>query len=141
MQPKFLIVDDDPDSLTLLDAILTSLDGVTERTESGARALEILHNEKRAKEFEAVFVDLIMPSLSGFAVISAIRQNSETRKMPVIAITAQDQRETLMEAYSLGADYFLTKPFTKEQVAYGFDLIFGEEQQGGPKAHFTNYDV
>jgi CheY-like chemotaxis protein len=142
MQPKFLIVDDDPQALELLDTILTSLEATVERADSGARALEILHDQKRASEFEAVFVDLIMPNLTGFAVISAIRKNAATAKLPIIALTAQDQRETLLEAYSLGADYFITKPFTREQVSYGFDLIFGQEEaKEAQKAHFTNYDV
>lgn len=145
--PKFLIVDDDQEILKIAEAMITSLGCQCETAQSGEEALRLLHSEKRSAEFDAVFLDVMMPSLSGLAVLKELKSKPETAEMPVVMLTALDGRKDIIEGYSLGADYYIPKPFTQDQIVFGLNLLFGdgesETQEIGErkaKVHFVDFD-
>src|SRR5262249_30347234 len=103
----FLLVDDRPDNLTVLEALLRrdDLDIVT--ANSGAEALEIL----LARDIGLAIIDVHMPEMDGFALAELMRGAERTRRIPFIFITAGlHDAQRVFEGYDAGAVDFLYKP-------------------------------
>ncbi|MBX7139384.1 MAG: response regulator, partial [Oligoflexia bacterium] len=73
MNPKFLIVDDDPSCTDLLATMLQSLGCESVAVHSGTEALSILSNEVSSSAFDAVFLDIMMPDIDGLQVLTQFR--------------------------------------------------------------------
>lgn len=104
-RPLILAVDDEEPLLKLLRVNL-ALEGYHVVTASnGISALELLEEYKP----ELVILDIMMPELDGFQVLSLVRQRSD---IPVIMLTARCEATTLRDALFLGADDYVIKPFS-----------------------------
>jgi len=88
----------------------------------GVDALKKLGEEK----FDLLICDILMPKKDGWEVLKELRSDPSTKDMPVIVLTAKTRDEDMFRGYDLGANYFMTKPFTKSQLLYGIKLMFGE---------------
>jgi len=105
---KILIVDDQPENLIVLDALLASMDQEVIRAGSGREALKLLLNH----EVALILLDIQMPDMDGYETAALIRQREILKHTPIIFLTAmytEDLHES--EAYALGAVDFITKPF------------------------------
>jgi len=104
---KVLIVDDVEANLLLLKGILKSLELIIYEAESGNAALRILMKE----EIDIVLLDVQMPDINGFEVAELMRDNTRTKDIPIIFITAINKEESYMfKGYELGAVDYLYKP-------------------------------
>jgi len=54
-----------------------------------------------------------------------VKSNPKTKDIPVIVLTAQNEDSDMFKGYDLGANYYMTKPFSKAQLLYGLQLMFG----------------
>jgi DNA-binding response OmpR family regulator len=102
---KILVADDDPDLLDLVAYALTQTGYLVVKAADGTSALEHFN----AEEPDLVILDINMPGLSGFEVCSRIRGGST---VPVMMLTARGEEQDLVRALDLGADDYLTKPFS-----------------------------
>src|SRR6202044_1174452 len=102
---KMLIADDDRDLRELIGFTLTQAGYLVLKSGDGPNALQTFENESP----DLVVLDINMPGVSGFQVCEAIRKRS---RVPVIMLTARDEEEDLVRALELGADDYLTKPFS-----------------------------
>ena len=127
MKQRILVVDDNPDSLTIMRTILENQGYEVSVAATGADALEQV---KRAPP-ALVLLDVMMPEISGFEVLQEIREDAHTGRVPVILVTAKTQDEDLMSGYRYGADYYITKPFTAKQLLYGVELVLGKGESIG----------
>jgi two-component system alkaline phosphatase synthesis response regulator PhoP len=127
MRREVLVVDDNADSVAILRGFLTARGFGVAAANNGMEALECL----RRQVFDLVLLDVMMPGMSGFEVLSHLRQDPATATLPVILLTAKLEDEDLMTGYSGGADYYITKPFTPKQLFYGIDLVLAEGNAGG----------
>ena len=91
-----LIVDDDPDARELLEEVAQSLGLETRSASDGLEALDVLRTTEKDPP-GLIMLDLMMPSMDGFAVYNWLRGNPTTRRVPVIVVTAvaRDQVDTL----------------------------------------------
>lgn len=107
---KFLIllVDDTPTNLHVLAGALRSQYRIKTAT-NGPVALEIA---ARADKPDLILLDVMMPGMSGIEVLRILRHNPETADIPVVFVSADASEQTQLEGLSLGADDYLTKPFT-----------------------------
>ena len=107
---KVLIIDDDPMARDLLKRVLSKEGFSPEIAASGESGL------RRAKEMHpvAITLDVMMPGLDGWAVLSALKSDPATTAIPVIMVSIIDNRNL---GYSLGASDYLTKPVDREQLA------------------------
>lgn len=64
-----------------------------------------------------------MPNVNGYDLLTRLKLHADTQTIPVIMLTCQSDPESLMSGYSVGADYYITKPFTREQLLYGVKLV------------------
>ncbi len=111
-QPTILIVDDQPQNLRLLDAVLQPRGYRTVPAASGEEALEVLRREQLP---DLVLLDILMPGMDGYEVCRRIREHPDTAFLPVVMITASDTAQKL-RATEAGADDFVTKPFDQGEL-------------------------
>lgn len=103
---RILLVDDNASIRDLVSRRLTRDGHDVEACDSGRAGLRLA----RRGTFDLVLLDLMMPGLNGFEVLSRLRAEPETRALPVIVISALDETETAVRCIESGADDFLTKP-------------------------------
>src|SRR6187399_2694105 len=118
-----LIVDDRPENLLALEAILEPLESDLVRAASGEEALRHLLQE----EFAAILLDVQMPGLDGFQTAELIKQRERTRHIPILFLTAiSKDAEHVFRGYDAGAVDYLMKPFDPQilraKVAVFIDL-------------------
>ena len=107
-QARILLVDDRPENLIALDAILSPLNQILVPVRSGEEALQALV----ADEFAVVLLDIVMPGMSGIETAGRIKQNAKIRDVPIIFLTAAiAQPEQPFLGYAAGAVDYLAKPF------------------------------
>ncbi|HEY1922604.1 MAG TPA: response regulator [Tepidisphaeraceae bacterium] len=109
-QASILIVDDKPDKLLALEAVLEDLGQRIVRANSGREALRHL----LAEEFAVILLDVNMPDIDGFEAASMIRQRSSSQHIPIIFITAFGDEMHMARGYSLGAVDFIQAPVIPE---------------------------
>lgn len=103
-----LVVDDRPDNLLALEAVLEPLSVRVARATSGAEALRRLLSE----EFAVILLDVQMPEMDGFETARLIKGRNRTRNVPIIFLTAISREvEHQLQGYGSGAVDYLTKPF------------------------------
>lgn len=85
-------------------------DGVAEVVEAGSgfEALRLLARER----FTLVLLDINMPDVSGLELVAFVRKNPSTREVPVVMVTTEGRDTDRQRALALGADRYVTKPFT-----------------------------
>lgn len=106
-RPNVLIVDDVEANLLACEALLEGMDCNVVRARSGSEALRLLLKHA----FAVMLLDVRMPTMDGYEVARYARQNSATKDVPIIFLTADpDTDDTLLRAYGTGAVDFLTKP-------------------------------
>lgn len=125
MQKKILVVDDSPDTVQIVSTILEGKGFSVVKAFSAMDALSQV--EKGVPDL--VILDIMMPKMNGLEVLEKLRGSVETGSVPVILLTAKNQDEDVLQGYKLGADYYITKPFTGVQLLYGVNLLIGENQE------------
>lgn len=126
---NILLVDDKPDNLVALEAILNSPDYNLVKANSGREALKYLLKE----DFAVILLDVQMPEMDGFETAALIREREKSRHTPIIFITAISKDEThVSRGYSLGAVDYIFKPVVPEilkaKVA-GFVELFRKTEE------------
>lgn len=109
---KLLVVDDVPDNLFLVEAILSEEDGYDLKcVESGQAAL----TELESSTPDLILLDVMMPEMNGLEVTRRVRQNPELSDIPIILVTAYGELP-VDEALEAGADGFIRKPFDIQEL-------------------------
>jgi len=105
---RILLVDDRPENLLALEAILGSLDQTLVRAESGEDALRALLHD----DFALILLDAQMPGMDGFETATRIKARERTRDVPIVFLTALDKDAHLAyRGYATGAADYISKPF------------------------------
>ncbi len=112
MKAKILIVDDDPDIVTMLEDRLHALGYGTVTAGDGQKALEQIEQESP----NLMLLDLDLPRLSGMQVLKKLAQGKTAEDVPVVVMTAHGSIDAAVEAMKEGAYDFLTKPLDKDHL-------------------------
>ena len=124
--PRILAVDDQPENLELLAAILSDEGFDVGFASDGLAALEAV----AAHPPQAILLDIMMPRMSGLEVLARLKHDPSTQAIPVIMLTAKSQDEDVLTGYKQGAEYYITKPCTSRDLAYGIRLVLGSHRSG-----------
>src|SRR5471030_1261757 len=107
-KPTILVVDDTPDNIDLLCAVLEQ-DYRTKIAVNGERALKIANGDVKP---DLILLDIMMPGMSGYDVCKALKANPDTRDIPVIFVTAMSEVVDEQMGLGLGAADYITKPIS-----------------------------
>ncbi|HPL67467.1 MAG TPA: response regulator [Smithellaceae bacterium] len=105
-QQTILVVDDTPDNLTMITSLLRNLYRVKIAV-SGKKALQIAFSDEPP---DLILLDIMMPEMDGYEVCRQLKNDSETRDIPVIFLTAKTEVEDEVKGFELGAADYITKP-------------------------------
>jgi diguanylate cyclase (GGDEF)-like protein len=111
-RPVILVVDDDPGIRMICGEVLESAGYVVRDAETGTKALA----EARRWRPDLILLDVTLPELDGFAVAKRLRDERATAVIPVIFISARGQTKDKVQAFKLGADDYLVKPFDAAEL-------------------------
>ena len=130
-QARILLVDDRPENLVALEAILSSLDQILVPVRSGEQAIQAV----LADEYAVVLLDIMMPGMDGFETATQIKRHAKSRDVPIIFLTAATmQPEQAFRGYAAGAVDYLAKPFDpwvlKSKVSVFVDLYLKRDEDG-----------
>ena len=117
-----MIVDDNLDIVTIVKTILEGKGYNVMCAYSGPELFTRLEGQKP----DLIILDIMMPQMDGLEVLTRLKESSDTAAIPVILLTAKVQYEDVLGGYKLGADYYITKPFTSTQLLNGINLLLGE---------------
>jgi two-component system, OmpR family, alkaline phosphatase synthesis response regulator PhoP len=107
-----LIIEDDVDLLENMKAVLEQQDYQTFTTSDSSLGIRL----SRRNDPDLVLCDVMMPRVNGYDVLTAIRQHQTTAATPVVFVTGKSERSAVRHGMNLGADDYLTKPFTTTEL-------------------------
>ncbi len=115
---NLLVVDDDPAQLELLHSLLNGGKYQVTTALSGEQALELVGEEC---PFDLLLLDVNMPKLSGYQVCQKLREKYAANDLPVIFMTEAEQLNEIMESFAVGANDFISKPFSEPDLLNRID--------------------
>ncbi len=113
MTHRILVVDDEPDITALVAYHLAKAGFRVSTAANGTDALKAAREERP----DIVILDLMLPGVSGYDVLAELRKREETREVGVILLTARREETDRIRGLSLGADDYLTKPFSPQELS------------------------
>jgi len=124
---RVLVVDDEPDIVALVAYHLAKAGYRVATASSGTDALESARRERPA----IIVLDLMLPGMSGYEVLEQLRANDATRDVAVLMLTARREEADRIQGLSLGADDYLTKPFSPQELVLRVGAILRRLSAGG----------
>ncbi len=112
MVRNILVVDDTPTELNRMEKLLSGAGYQVSTATNGRLALEAV---KRAKP-DCIFMDVNMPEMDGFAATRALRNDAETKDIPVVLVSVKNQKADKAWGQMLGAKGYITKPYEDSEV-------------------------
>jgi CheY-like chemotaxis protein len=110
--PTALIVEDEPEANKLLSMLVQLRGYQTESALDGAQAMDHL----RRRIPDVVFLDLMLPDVDGYDICRYLKSSGHTSQVPVIIVTARIADENRIESFRAGADNFIPKPYTPDEI-------------------------
>jgi DNA-binding response OmpR family regulator len=120
-RPVVLAADDDEDILELVAFRLERSGYTVLRARDGQEALELARKEKP----DLAVLDVMMPKLDGFELTRRLRAEEATSRMPIILLTARAQDTDLDRGFQSGADDYIRKPFSPQELSTRVQAILG----------------
>lgn len=116
---RILLAEDDPSLGVLLEEYLQLKGYTVRRCENGAIAWDVFQQERKA--FDIGILDIMMPVMDGFTLAENIRQIDSD--FPIVFLTAKNMQEDVLKGFKLGADDYLTKPFSMDELQARVDAV------------------
>ena len=114
---RILLCEDDPNLGKLLSDYLNAKDFITTWAQDGAEGVKTFFRET----FDFIILDVMMPRKDGFEVATEIRK--ESKSIPILFLTARSMKEDTLEGFKVGADDYMTKPFSMEELLVRINAI------------------
>jgi DNA-binding response OmpR family regulator len=121
---RVLVIDDEPDVLLLCRVNLRY---------AGHEVLEALDGEHGIADAvtecpDAIVLDLMLPQIDGYQVLQAIREDERTQDVPVLVLSAKTMIEDQRRCWQMGADWFLTKPFSPQDLSDAVAVVMAADE-------------
>lgn len=110
---RILIADDEPHIRRILQSLLEMSGYEVDLRQDGADAVAAIEG---SDHYDLILLDIMMPGATGLEVLGRIREMDERKSTPVVILTAKGQDADRQAAFSLGANDFLTKPFSPKKL-------------------------
>jgi two-component system phosphate regulon response regulator PhoB len=138
LMPKILVVDDEPDAVELVAFNLKNAGFEVVTAEDGAEAIR----QARSHSPDLILLDVMLPQLDGLEVCKLLRHNPATSALPIIMLTAKAAEIDRVLGLELGADDYVTKPFSPRELVLRVKGLLKRRQTSLPDAeHFQFKDL
>ena len=134
-QKKILVVDDEQDLCEILLYNLHAAGFEAEASYSGEMAME-----KNPSQYDLLLLDVMMPGMSGFELAKKLKSESCTSHLPIIFLTAKDTEDDTLEGFGLGADDYVTKPFSVREVMARVKAVLSRSQQKSIEKKLVSFE-
>ncbi len=131
---RILVIDDEPDLCEILSINLMTAGYAIDTAYSAEEALK-----KDISKFDLLLLDVMMGEISGFDLISILRQNEKTAHIPVLFLTAKDTEDDLLHGFCLGADDYISKPFSVKEVLARVKAVLARTSTAAPAS--THHEI
>ena len=127
MNKKILIVEDD-----------LALSNILQMTLKKSYDILLAKNGREGVDMAAsqlpnlILMDIIMPVMDGLKALTILKENDLTATIPVIFLSGKVQYDDILRGFRMGADHYITKPFSSTELLSGIDLFLDEEQPIAP---------
>jgi len=111
---KLLIADDSSTIRKVVRAAADVLDIETEEAQDGVEAIEVI--SAKYNEIDLILLDWNMPEMNGFDVLVKVKTDDKYRHIPVMMVTTEGQKSSIVAAVRAGANNYLVKPFTVDEL-------------------------
>ena len=133
--PQILVVEDDPDIADLIRHYLEKSGHAVQLLGSGAAVLPKVRGERP----DLIVLDLMLPGLDGLMVCQALRSDPLTAAIPIIMVTARGDEADRIAGLELGADDYVTKPFSAKELAARVSALLRRTQRADPAEPVVRY--
>ena len=124
---KILVAEDEPMLLKTIELKLKKEGYEVITTIDGREAVAKIETE----DPDMVITDIMMPYVSGLEIVAIVRKKTG-KKIPIIMLSAMEQEKVVMEAFELGADDYITKPFSLNELAIRVKRLMSQFQRNNP---------
>ena len=124
---RVLIIDDSATIVALLRRMLRQNEYVTLEAGDAERGLELARSELP----DLIFLDIVLPGMNGFSALRALRRDADTKDIPIIMISGNEQATEEFYVHRIGADDFMKKPFSRSEVFARIERLL--DDQGVPR--------
>jgi len=121
MRKKVLIADDEPNIVTALEFLLERNGYEVYIARNGDAALKLIEQHRP----DLVLLDVMMPVKSGFEVCQRMRERADWRDIKIIMLTAKGRDVEISKGLSIGADSYITKPFSTQELVAKINGLLG----------------
>ena len=121
-QIHVLVIEDDPQLAKLLRVFLLMHEFVPRMA---ANKDEVVAALRLTPKPDAVLLDVVLPDIDGFEVLSRLKQHEVLKTIPVIMMTAKATREAVLQGLARGADGYITKPFDVDIISHAVESVLG----------------
>jgi DNA-binding response OmpR family regulator len=135
MSARVLVVEDDPDIAELVTRYLDKAGFTTDRVSSGRDALDAI----RVKPPDLVVLDVMLPHVDGLEVCRILRANDKTTALPIIMLTARAEESDRIVGLEIGADDYLAKPFSPNELVARVRALLRRAQHQPPAGQPLTY--
>ena len=118
---KILLVDDEPDMLTVNSGLLKSCGYKAFLAKDGYEALEII----KKNQVDLIILDLMLPKIDGYLICGMLKRDVRYSSIPIIIVSARNDEQDKKKAKAVGADDYIAKPFDPEKILSLVSSLFG----------------
>ncbi|MBE0506085.1 MAG: response regulator [Marinospirillum sp.] len=124
---RVLVVDDEPNIVLSLEFLMQQAGFEVSTAQDGETALELVDKTPP----DLLLLDISLPGISGFEVLEALRAQEAFRKLPIVMLTAHGREVEREKGLALGADDYITKPFSTRQLVEKVKMLLQEQDSQG----------
>ena len=121
MSRKILIADDEPNIVTALEFLLQRNGYEVLIARNGDAALKLVEEHRP----DLVLLDVMMPAKSGYEVCQRMRERADWRHIKIVMLTAKGREVEMNKGLSVGADLYITKPFSTQELVQKINALLG----------------
>jgi DNA-binding response OmpR family regulator len=125
MPKKIILIEDDQDINRLVTHYLTKEGYAMKSSQDGIRGLQLIKQEKP----DLVILDLMLPEMDGLEVCKRLRADAKTSVLPIIVLTAKGEESDKIVGLELGADDYVTKPFSPKELVARVKALFRRSER------------
>lgn len=124
MSRKKILITDDEENVRLLVSSMLGKDYVVLEASDGREAVDMAHSQQP----DLILMDILMPKMDGYTACNKIKQDPITKTIPVVMLTAVDHELNVKLSKEIGADGYITKPFTPRDLQGTIKRFLGKRR-------------